>query len=120
MKLYHATYQKYLPNILRCGLVPREPYETSSYEGQTYQHGVYLAYDENVAEDFANCADNIPNEISDHVVVLEIDATKLNPDKIHADENVLPDEDDPDKIISVCYDGVIPPEAISVLYETNP
>ena len=68
---------------------------------------VYLAKDFDVAASYAESSETVPDEWLDQIVVLTIDSTKLDSDKIFDDANVRNETTD-----TVEYRGVIPWPAI--------
>lgn len=68
---------------------------------------VYLAKDLDVAASYAESSEAVPDEWLDQIIVLTIDASKLDQDKIFDDANVRNETTD-----TVEYRGVVPFEAI--------
>lgn len=105
--LYHATYGALLDSIKEHGLGGK----SSGYEWEDSKSGVvYLATDEDVAVSYAETNEDVPEEWLDDIVVLEIDTTNLNPDKLLIDSNVQDNDGS-----TVEYHGVIPFDSISIL-----
>lgn len=102
-KVYHGTYAQYVDSIMGSGLVPNGMSKNWS-ESKGY---VYLALEPEVAEAYAASSTKLDESFTDNCVVLEIDVNLLDKDKFIKDENV-------DTDYTVCYNGVIHPEAISV------
>ena len=84
--LYHATYKALLPLIKRDGLDTRK----AALAWEDSKPGiVYLANAPNVAESYAETADEVSDEIYDSgIVVLEIPTKGLDISKLHDDRNV--------------------------------
>jgi RNA:NAD 2'-phosphotransferase (TPT1/KptA family) len=110
--LYHATYGVFLDSIMKQGLIRgyRKNWEFS-------QNYIYLTNDPDIAESFAETAEEVPEEYLDDIIVLKIDKSKLNPDYLELDENITQGEDneEDDSIYSFQYRGNISPELIKVI-----
>lgn len=110
--LYHATYKPYWDEIKRTGRI--KPGIHSNWEGLSHDNAVYLSTDYDNAVSYAEIAEDVPEEYLDQLVVLEIDATKLNSNLLHIDENQVYDDydevnvEDPSTWIEVQYEGSIP------------
>lgn len=104
--LYHATYRPLLRNIKKEGLVPgkRKNWDNDS---QIYKNYVYLADDPYVAESHAESADLVKEEWTDDIVILQINTSLLNKEKIEEDHNNIGGD-------TFQYEGIIPSSAISV------
>jgi len=103
--LYHATFEPYLKSIMSKGLGKTDiPNYDDSKKGV-----VYMAYDPDVAESYAEVVDNedIPDDWFDKIVILKIDVSGLDKDKLSDDRNVLDDDS------TVEYHGVIAPKYIT-------
>jgi len=100
--LYHATYEPLMDSIRAKGLgaTGRTNWEDSK------PGVVYLAYDPDVAESYAETSERVPEEWLDQIVVLKIRASNLDSSKLFSDENVIDGQD------TLEYRGVIPPENI--------
>jgi len=102
--LYHATYGPLLDKIEKNGL------DTSDSEkawDDSVPGYVYLAKDLDVATSYAEASDMVPEEWLDEIIVLTIDKSKLDLDKLFIDQNVQDNEGD-----TLEYRGVIPWGAI--------
>tara|TARA_R110002012_G_C11607872_1_gene607885 strand:+ start:216 stop:590 length:375 start_codon:yes stop_codon:yes gene_type:complete len=99
--LYHATYKALLPLIKKGGLDTRK----SALAWEDSKPGiVYLANDPDVAESYAEAAEEVSDEIYDSgIVVLKIPTKGLELNKLHDDRNVLEDDSD-----TYEYHGQIP------------
>ena len=99
--LYHATYKALLPLIKKGGLDTRK----SALAWEDSKPGiVYLSNDPDVAESYAEAAEEVSDEIYDSgIVVLEIPTKGLKISKLHDDRNVQGDDSD-----TYEYHGQIP------------
>lgn len=98
--LYHATYKPLLKKIKERGLDTRD--SKKAWEDSVPGY-VYLAKDFDVAASYAESSEMVPEEWLDQIVVLTIDSTKLDSDKLFDDANVRNETSD-----TVEYRGVIP------------
>lgn len=73
MYLYHATDRKNLESILQNGLLINPP--SHNWESMYCDNQIFLALDASVAEDYADTADNPPEE----TVILKVNLDSLNP-----------------------------------------
>ena len=102
--LYHATYKPLLAKIQASGLDTSK----SKRAWEDSKPGlVYLAKDIDVAGSYAESSEMVPDSWIDNIIVLHIDASKLDPSKLSIDRNVQDNEGD-----TLEYDGVIPWSAI--------
>jgi hypothetical protein len=101
---YHATYKPLLKKIKEKGLDTRDSKKAWDDSVPGY---VYLAKDLDVAASYAETSDMVPESWLEQIIVLTIDASKLDPDKIFDDANVRNESTD-----TVEYRGVIPWDAI--------
>ncbi len=103
--LYHATYRPLLKSIRQHGLGG----DKAQAKWEDSKPGVvYLARDPDVAESYAESSDVVPDEWLDQIVVLKIDASKLDHSKLMTDQNVLDNQGD-----TLEYHGVINGSLIS-------
>ena len=103
--LYHATYRPLLKSIKQHGLGG----DKAQAKWEDSKPGVvYLATDPDVAESYAESSDVVPKEWLDKIIILKIDASKLDQSKLISDQNVLDNEGD-----TLEYHGVIPVNLIS-------
>lgn len=110
--LYHATRQRFIGSIKKEGL---HATNTKSFDGQIGDGLVYFAFDNDVAGDFAECADNIPESwYDDNIIVLAVDEKNLNKDMFEKDPNIIDGDD-----ISIAYRGSIPPDMLGVIDYKN-
>lgn len=98
--LYHATYRPLLRSIKLHGLDNSKSKRVWDDSKIGY---VYLAKDKEVAASYAETSDNVPDSYLDNIVILHIDATKLDNSKLSTDRNVIDNEGD-----TLEYNGVIP------------
>lgn len=92
-KLYHATYKQFLKSIQANGLGKTE----NKMWNDSKSRVVYLATEPWVAESYAEEAEWLdavedPGEWLDNIIILEVDASKLDKTKLSIDENVLLDD----------------------------
>lgn len=87
--LYHATYKPLLRNIKKKGLGnTKRKFWQDSVPGV-----VYLADDPDVAQSYAESADELPNDDwYDEIIVLKINTNDLDQSKLQIDQNVRLDE----------------------------
>ena len=103
--LYHATYRPLLKSIKQHGLGG----DKAQAKWEDSKPGVvYLSTDPDVAESYAESSDVVPEEWLDTIVILKIDASKLDQSKLMTDQNVLDNSGD-----TLEYHGVIPVNLIS-------
>jgi hypothetical protein len=111
-KLYHATYKSLMNSIRSKGL---GGHNTTNWE-DSVSGVLYLAKNPDTAFSYAETSDIgwdlYAEDDGLYVVVLEIDASQLDPDKFKHDSNVL-DSDD-----TLEYHGLIPFRFIKV-YKTE-
>ena len=101
---YHATYKPFLSSILKDGL--KKNISKKSWSGSG--NFVYLSTDKNVAESYAETSDDVPEEYLDNIVILKIDANKIDRKLISKDEKNLAGD-------TLQYNGTIPANAIKVV-----
>lgn len=104
-EFYHATYKPLLKKIMTQGLLRNTVRNYSDSRDDV----VYLAYDPNVAESYAETSDEVDEAWLDKIIILRVDSRFLDRTKIAPDDNVLDSED------TVQYYGDISPEALSVV-----
>jgi hypothetical protein len=96
--LYHATYRPLLKSIKAQGLGG----SAAQAKWEDSQPGVvYLARDPEVARSYAETSDMVPEEWLDAIVILAIDASRLDSRKLRQDRNVQDDDS------TLEYHGVI-------------
>ena len=78
--LYHATYEALIPSIKRTGLDSREGELSWEF---SIPGTVYLANDPDVAESYAEAAEEVSDEVYDSgIVVLKVASKDLDIDKL--------------------------------------
>jgi predicted chitinase len=97
--LYHATYKPFLDSIMKNGLGGSGAQTQWEDSKPGY---VYLAKDPDVAISHAEANEEVPDEYIDDIVLLIIDASKLDYAKLEDDPNVMDDDS------TLAYNGVIP------------
>lgn len=110
--LYHATYGKYINSIKEKGLgvAQHKNWEFS-------ENGVvcFAPYPD-IAISFAETAEEVSKEVyNSGIVLLAVPTTKLNPVLLEKDCNIVGCAEN----ISCVYRGVIPPEDIYVVPNTD-
>tara|TARA_R110002020_G_scaffold299219_1_gene514941 strand:+ start:26 stop:415 length:390 start_codon:yes stop_codon:yes gene_type:complete len=105
--LYHATYEALIPSIKRTGLDSREGELSWEF---SIPGTVYLANDPDVAESYAEAAEEVSDEVYDSgIVVLKVASKDLDIDKLFDDSNVQDDFSD-----TFEYKGVISWSMLSI------
>lgn len=95
----------------------------SNWEGLSHNNAVYLSKDFDNAYSYAETAEDVPEECLNQIIVLEIDATKLNSNLLHTDENQAygnyaeVNVEDPSTWIELQYEGEIPISAIKKVHD---
>jgi len=103
--LYHATYRPLLKKIKEDGLDTTK----SKKAWEDSKPGlVYLSKDPDVAASYAEASDMVPDSYLDDIIILHIDTSKLDLEKLSVDKNVLDNEGD-----TLEYEGIIPFSAIA-------
>lgn len=124
--LYHATYKPYWEEIKKEGFIkPGKHYNWSDIY-KTYRY-IYLSTNYDNAYSYAKTAEKVPEELLNQIVVLEIDANKLDIDSISADENQIYDSDedegrsieDPLTWVELEYDKPIPISAVKKVHDES-
>jgi RNA:NAD 2'-phosphotransferase (TPT1/KptA family) len=98
--LYHATYKPLLKKIKEKGLDTSDSRKAWDDSIPGY---VYLAKDPDVAASYAESSEMVSDTWLDQIIVLTIDATQLDKDKLFIDQNVQDNEGD-----TIEYRGIIP------------
>lgn len=83
--LYHATYKRLLKSIRELGLGAGNRQNWS--DSQTGV--VYLAYDKDQAESYAETSDEVPESWLDEIIILEVSTENLDKSKFGIDRNNL-------------------------------
>ena len=106
---YHATYKPRLKSILKKGLVPN--FKKKNWEDS--EDFVYIDTDYDCAVSFCESSEEVPEDWLDEIVVIKIDASKLDKSKMRVDPNIVGEEH-----TAFIYDGVISPDAfVDFIYE---
>lgn len=90
--LYHATYGKYFKQIKKDGFIKVNPPHKNWSFNDSYdnKHAIYLAGDYDVAVSYAETSEEVEDEsMLDDIVVLTIDAGKLDQSQLEIDHNVV-------------------------------
>jgi hypothetical protein len=112
--LYHATYKPYLKSIMTTGLGGNNIRKNWS---DSKDNTIYLATNKDIAYDFAETSellDDNETELLDQIIILKINTTLLDKNKIIKDTNINYDNDN-EEIYSYEYKGIIPPKHISIM-----
>lgn len=102
--LYHATYKPLLKKIKEKGL---DTSDSKKAWDDSIPGYVYLAKDPEVAASYAESSEMVADTWLDQIIVLTIDATQLDNNKLFIDQNVQDNEGD-----TLEYRGIIPVSAI--------
>lgn len=105
--LYHATYWPLLKSIKKFGL---DSSKSKKMWEDSKDGVIYLATNPDEAIDFAESSDEAPDKWIDNIVVLKIDASKLDKNKLKKDSNVRNDDD-----TNLEYHGIIPFDLITIM-----
>ena len=109
--LYHATYKPLLKKIQADGLDTTK----SKKAWEDSKPGlVYLAKDIDVAGSYAESSEMVSDNWIDNIIILHIDANKLDQSKLSVDQNVQDNQGD-----TLEYAGVIPWSAIDKVTPYN-
>lgn len=110
--LYHATYAPYYKKIKQDGYIKAGVNKNWSISGDF----IYLCRHFDNAVDYAETAEEVPEEYLDEIIVLKIDTDKLELDKLDIDHNQVYGYDynveDLDNIEEFEYSADIPVDAI--------
>ena len=106
--LYHATYRPLLRKIQKEGLGGK----SSKPNWEDSKPGViYWSIDSDVAESYADSAEEVPEEWLDNIVVLKCKYSDFDETKLFVDENVR--SDNPNEVTIEYHGGPIPWEKLS-------
>ena len=114
--MYHATFGRYKDSILKYGLNPSIGRTHKNWEFSN-DNQVCLAFDGDIAEDFCESNNTVPDEIyNSGIVLFEVDVTGLelfyDPNVNREDNGILLD-------IALVYEGVISPDRLEIVEEYN-
>lgn len=85
MILYHATFRKHLPQIIKYGLGARQPKNWEISE----KGYIYFSQNYNEAYDFCEAAEDVKDDTyASGIVVLAIDTATIKLSNLQIDENV--------------------------------
>ena len=124
--LYHATYKPYWEEIKKDGYI--KPGKHTNWDDRyKTTRAIYLATDYDNAVYYAKNAENVPKELLNQIVVLKINANKLDVDQLDADSNQIYDSDgdegrsieDPYTWKEVEYYKPIPINAVVKVYDKS-
>lgn len=91
--LYHATYKPYWEEIKKDGYI--KPGKHTNWDDRyKTTRAIYLATDYDNAIYYAKNAENVPKDLLNQIVVLKINADKLDVNQLDADSNQIYDSDD--------------------------
>ena len=115
--LYHATYKPYWEEIKKEGFIRPGAHQNW---GDTFKtkDNIYLSKDYYNALSYAETAEEVPEELLNQIIILEISADKLDIDHLDPDYNQVYDYDseaqieDPLTWVELQYDLPIPISAI--------
>ena len=114
--MYHATFGCWKDSILEHGLNPSIAKNHKNWQFSN-DNQVCLAFDGDIAEDFCESNNTVPDEIyNSGIVLFEVDVTGLelfyDPNVNREDNGVLLD-------IALVYEGVISPDRLEIVEEYN-
>lgn len=114
--MYHATFGCWKDSILKYGLNPSIGRTHKNWEF-SQDNLVCLAFDGDIAEDFCESNNTVPDEIyNSGIVLFEVDVKGLelfyDPNVNREDNGVLLD-------IALVYEGVISPDRLEIVEEYN-
>lgn len=107
--LYHATYKPLLKKIKEKGI---DTSDSKKAWDDSISGYVYLAKDPDVAASYAESSEMVSDTWLDQIIVLTIDVTQLDNNKLFVDQNVQDNEGD-----TIEYRGIIPFSAIAKVEE---
>lgn len=119
--LYHATYKPYWEQIKKDGAI--KPKAHSNWD--ISDNYIYLSRGYDNALSYAVEAENVPEDYLDQIVVLEIDANKLDINLLNIDHNQAygnydeVDIEDPQTWIELQYEGSIPVHCIKRIHNES-
>lgn len=122
--VYHATYKPYWEEIKKEGFIKPGKHQNWGDAFKT-KYNIYLSKDYYNALSYAETAEEVPEELLNQIVVLEIDADKLNIDHLDPDNNQVYDYDgeiqleDPLTWVELQYDLPIPVSAVKKVHDES-
>lgn len=113
--LYHATYKKNLPSIIKNGLIPGTK-DRCNWDGICCDGYVFLALDPEAAISYAETADRALDDDINNIVLIGIRASDLNlsDEMAHVWYDWNNKCDMPDDINSLAYDENISPDKLII------
>lgn len=122
--VYHATYKPYWEEIKKEGFIKPGKHQNWGDAFKT-KYNIYLSKDYYNALSYAETAEEVPEELLNQIVVLEIDANKLDVDHLDPDNNQVYDYDgevqleDPLTWVELQYDLPIPVSAVKKVHDES-
>ena len=122
--LYHATYKPYWEEIKKAGFIKPGAHQNWGDVFKT-KNNIYLSKDYYNALSYAETAEEVPEELLNQIVVLEIDADKLDVDHLDPDSNQVYDYDgevqleDPLTWVELQYDLPIPVSFVKKVHDES-
>ena len=122
--VYHATYKPYWEEIKKEGFIKPGAHQNWGDVFKT-KDNIYLSKDYYNALSYAETAEEAPEELLNQIVVLEIDADKLDVDHLDPDNNQVYDYDgeiqleDPLTWVELQYDLPIPVSAVKKVHDES-
>ena len=114
--MYHATFGCYNDSILEHGLNPSIAKNHKNWQFSK-NNLVCLAFDGDIAEDFCESNNTVPDEIyNSGIVLFEVDVSGL---ELFYDPNITLEDDETILDISLVYEGVISPDRLEIVEEYN-
>lgn len=119
--VYHATYKPYWEEIKKEGFIKPGKHQNWNIS-QSY---IYLSKDYYNALSYAETAEDVPEELLNQIIVLEITADKLDVDHLDPDHNQVYDYDgevqleDPLTWVELQYDLPIPVSAVKKVHDES-
>ena len=114
--MYHATFGCYKDSILKYGLNPSIGRTHKNWE-LSNDNQVCLAFDGDIAEDFCEANNTVPDEIyNSGIVLFEVDVSGL---ELFYDPNIDWEDDGTLLDIALVYEGIISPDRLSIVDEYN-
>ena len=114
--MYHATFRCYKDSILKYGLNPSIAKNHKNWQFSK-NNLVCLAFDGDIAEDFCESNNTVPDEIyNSGIVLFEVDVSGL---ELFYDPNITLEDNEALLDISLVYEGVISPDRLEIVEEYN-
>lgn len=114
--MYHATFGCYKDSILEHGLNPSIGKNHKNWQFSK-NNLVCLAFDGDIAEDFCESNNTVPDEIyNSGIVLFEVDVSGL---ELFYDPNINREDDGVLLDIALVYEGIISPDRLEIVEEYN-